>query len=131
MHLGINQVGQEGKQGQVSNQHRVRSERMQAILDILRPHKTEFTRMVESKHTKESSLKWSKLKWEIQKQPHSVLTAFTKSLEKDQINDNKGVSESKEKSIKGLMQRMIDLEDDLKYELRLNSILQKELQKTL
>ena len=43
----------------------------------------------------------------------------------------KGVSESKEKSIKGLMQRMIDLEDDLKYELRLNSILQKELQKTL
>jgi len=43
----------------------------------------------------------------------------------------KEVSESKEKTIKGLIDRMIDLENDLKYEVKLNSILQEKLEQNL
>lgn len=35
---------------------------------------------------------------------------------------------SKEKTIQGLIDRMIDLENDLKYEVKLNSILQEKNQ---
>lgn len=48
------------------------------FLGCLQPHLTEFTRMVESKHTKESSMKWSKLKYALQKQPHGIMQAFTR-----------------------------------------------------
>ena len=43
----------------------------------------------------------------------------------------KSVSESKEKTIQGLIDRMVELENDLKYEVKLNSILQEKIEKTL
>ena len=43
----------------------------------------------------------------------------------------KSVSENKEKTIQGLIDRMVELENDLKYEVKLNSILQEKIEKTL
>lgn len=43
----------------------------------------------------------------------------------------KTVSENKEKTIQGLIDRMVELENDLKYEVKLNSILQEKIEKAL
>lgn len=43
----------------------------------------------------------------------------------------KTVSENKEKTIQGLIDRMVELENDLKYEVKLNSILQEKIEKRL
>jgi len=55
-----------------------RIEKMRAILQCLKPNQTEFTRMVESKHTRESSLKWCKLQSKLQSNANHVLAAFKK-----------------------------------------------------
>ena len=53
-----------------------RLEQMRAILDCLQPSKSEFTRMIESKHTRDSSMKWCKLKSTMQTHAAKVLEAF-------------------------------------------------------
>jgi hypothetical protein len=72
-------------------------EKMSKVMECLRPHRTEFTRMVESKHTKDASMKWSKLKWALQKQPHGVLNAFVKTNAK--FNERMNTNGSKQKDI--------------------------------
>ena len=59
-----------------SSVNAIRLKKMQSILECLQPHTSEFTRMVESQHTKDSSMKWSKLKWALQSDPQRVLQSF-------------------------------------------------------
>jgi Ca2+-binding EF-hand superfamily protein len=56
-----------------------RLKKMQSLLECLQPQRSEFSRMVDSQHTKDSSMKWSKLKWALQSDPQRVLRAFVPS----------------------------------------------------
>jgi len=71
----------------------IRLDKMRAILQCLQPNQTEFTRMVESQHTREASLKWCKLQSKLQGNANHVLNAFKKG-DGDDLNKRRSHSHS-------------------------------------